>query len=560
MLFEMLSGQRLFGGGTTADLLAKVLERNPDWSALPARTPGGVRELLRGCLQKDQNRRLGQIGEARRLLEAPTARSWVPTRLQLIISVFVFALVFGFYWAFWRGTESIQSLAVLPLVNTSGAEDSVYLSEGITESLITDLSRVSDLKVLSRNSVSRFADPGTDARVAGRELNVDAVLTGRLGQREEAVTVSAELIRTSDGALLWRDQYQQSGENVLEIQRRIVRAVTGELGFEVSISDESRKPTASTASPEAYRLYLQGRYFWNTRTEENLRKSADFFQRSVDLDPDYALAWSGMADSYLMLGGWSVLEPKEAYPRASAAAVRAIELDANLAEPHATLGCYKTFYDRDWSGADREFRRAIELNPNYATAHHWYALYFATIGDAGKAIEEIERARECDPLSPVINAEVSYIYVLARKFEKALEETRKGLDLGIPYHRGELYLARVLALLGRKEEAAQKLQGSPKGSGPLGSMAPLYALLGDQASAQTELEALVDLSRQRYVMPAALAQSYAAVRDKERALEYFERSVEDHSLVAAWLREPELDWLRPEPRFRALFERMGLNP
>jgi tetratricopeptide (TPR) repeat protein len=261
-----------------------------------------------------------------------------------------------------------------------------------------------------------------------------------------------------------------------------------------------------------------------------------------------------------MLGGWSVLEPSEVYPRASAAAVRAIELDGNLAEPHATLGCYKTFYDWDWSGADREFRRAIELNPNYATAHHWYALYFATIGDSRKAIEEIERARECDPLSPVINAEVPLFYVQARQYEKALEETRKGLDLGIPYHKGRRGLARVLALLGRKEEAAHELKDSPTGSGPLGSLAELYALVGDRARAQTELNALLDLSRQRYVMPAALARSYAAVGDKERALEYFERSVEDHSLVAMWLRNPEFDWLRPEPRFRALFERMGLNP
>ena len=227
---------------------------------------------------------------------------------------------------------------------------------------------------------------------------------------------------------------------------------------QVAAATPARPPAAATADPAAQRLYLQGRYYWNQRTDDDLRKSADAFQQAIDRDPNYALAWAGLADAYLMLGAWSVVQPKDAYSRAKAAAERAIALDDSLAEPHATLGYFKTLYEWDWPGADREFKRAIELQPGYSTAHHWYAYHFLTVGDDARAIAEIERAREIDPLSRVINDEVGYFYLTVRDYPRALEELRKTIDLDPTSQKARLRLAEVYALLGRTRDALTELR------------------------------------------------------------------------------------------------------
>ena len=567
VLYELLSGRRPFAGETLTDTLAKVLEREPDWRALPASTPLKVIELIKCCLRKDPDQRLRSMGEARSRIGESLSRGWGLTRRQLAAAAALGTMLLvvpAAYWIIGGRQRAVETLAILPFINESGNPDTDYLSQGITESLITGLSRAPNLRVMSRDSVFRFAGQDKDVREAGRELGVGAVLKGRLRQRGDAVSISVELVKTSDGTLLWREQYDRSGGNILDIERSIAREIVRQLQLKLTGQEQRRLTAASTGSPEAYRLYLQGRYFWNRRDENDLKRSADFFQQAIDKDPGFAMAWAGLADSFLMLGAWSVWEPKDAYPRAREAATRAIAMDESLAEPHATLGYLKTLYEWDWPGAGQEFRRAIDLQENYGTAHHWYAFYFMTIGDVPRALAEIERARAIDPLSPVINSEVGYFYTFARQYERATLESRKMLELApsVPY--AHILSAYIYALQGKRQQCAAEMEtlaAFPRGGVvSLGLTAKVYAILGEREKARAELEELLKRARERYVYPALIASVYAALGDTERAFEYFERSLEDRSLVASWLRAPELDHLRPDPRFKALFARLGLKP
>ena len=562
VLFELLSGERPFRGDTVTDTLARVLEREPDWKTLPGSTPPQVLDLLRHCLQKDPAQRLASITLARGVIDAVPRRRWRPARRHLVVAGVLGSLLivaYAAYQAIGHRESSVASLAILPFVNVGGDPGVEYLSQGLSESLITGLARVPGLKVVSRDSAFRYAGPNVDPRAVGRELGVARLLTGRLRQHDESLSVSVELLDTSDGTILWSEQWERSASALLQIEQDLAR----QLRLHLAVAEEPRTP-GPTGNAEAFRLYLRGRYFWNTRTEENLRKSAESFQQAIDNDPGYSLAWAGLADSFLMLGAWSVLEPRDAYPRAQAAAERAITLDPSLAEPHATVGYLNTLYFRDWPRAEREFRRAIELHPDCATAHHWYAFYRQTIGDIAGSLVEIERASEIDPLSPVINAERSFFYSYARQYDRALLEAQKMAALERASSYARLTLAHAFALLQRHREAAEQLDMLMAGPRPgvviLGRAAVVYGLIGERDKAQRLIRDVLEDSRRRYVYPALIAQAYAALGDRDRAFEYFDRSITDRSLVSSWLRAPELDPIRSDPRFAALFVRLGLKP
>ena len=456
LLFELLSGHRPFPGDTISETLAKILEREPDWKALPASTPAPVVHLIRRCLEKDPNARLAAISEARAVTAAAQKRGWRPGRREAVAAVAVGILLIAVFAGYW---------------------------------------------LLARRPAP--ASPGAPPSEAVARLGPDSAATA------------------------------------------------------------ARAPAAATADPAAQRLYLQGRYYWNQRTDDGLRKSADAFQQAIDRDPNYALAWAGLADAYLMLGAWSVVQPKDAYSRAKAGAERAIALDESLAEPHATLGYFKTLYEWDWPGADREFRRAIELQPGYSTAHHWYAYYFVTVGDDARAIAEIERAREVDPLSRVINDEVGYFYLTVRDYPKALDELRKTIALDPASEKARMRLAEVYALLGRTRDAltevrAFSLEPSSK-TNEVASAATIYAACGERTKALALIDGLEAQARKRYIMPAILAAPHAMVGHTQRALDLLDRAVEERSLVASWLRLPRFDNLRGDPRFKAIFDRLGLR-
>ncbi len=599
-LYELLTGRPAFRGETAAETLAKVLEREPNWQALPPATPAKVRDLLQRCLQKDADRRLhdmadariemenalpdgiGQRGyEARDALEAiPSGdalpgwpfwkqafsrRRWLALAAALTaVAAVVAALNIGaLRGRLWGGAAApiINSLAVLPFVSAGGAPDAEYLSAGISESLITGLSRVPRLKVKSRDTVFRYKGQDKDVQVVGRELGVRAVLKGRLVQRGDSLSISAELVDTSDGTLLWRDQYDRKVAGILAIEQEISKEICQQLRLRLTGQEQQRMAASSTRNPEAYRVYLQGRYHWNRRTEESLKKSTEYFRQAIEKDPGYALAWAGLGDSFLMLGAWSYMPPADAYPKARAAATRAIQMEETLAEPHTTLAYLKTLYEWDWAGAEREFRRAIELNPEYGTAHHWYAFYFLTMGSLPQALAEIQRAREVEPLSPVINAEVGYFYSFARRYDQALQESRKALEVDPTFQSAQI-LGRIYALQGKQTEARaelmQGLQRSQRGSIELALAGSAFAFLGQKEEAQNLLHELLERAQTRYVMPALPALVYGSLGEKDRAFEYFEKALQERSLVASWLRDPLLDPIRSDPRMLRLFQRMGL--
>ena len=584
VLYEMLTGQLPFYGEVQAAVAYAVVNTEPEPpTALRSGLPVELDHIVDKALTKDREERYQHVEDMlvdlealRRSVEAGDGRA-VPRKQRprrrkaklnrrtvlgvTASAVVVLAAISGVYR--FIADKPIDSIAVLPFVNVGGDPDTEYLSDGIAESLITNLSRASPLKVKSRDTVFRYKGQDRDVEEIGRELGVSAVLTGRLEQHGDSLSVSAELVNTSDGTVLWRNQYRSPVADILFVDQEISKEISEQLRLHLTGEERQRLRDPSTRDPEAYRLYLHGRYELQKRGE-GITKSREFLQQAVAKDPGYGLAWAGLADAFLMLGGWGMMPPGEAFPRARAAARRAIEIEATLAEPHATLGYMKTVYEWDWPGAEREFRRAIELNPEYGTAHHWFAFYFQTVGADSEAIASIRRAWELDPFSSVINAEVAYFFVFARQYDRGVREARKALEADSESSSSYRTLARAYALQGLENEASDAVEHSLRLSGrapiPMSEGGAALAFLGRKEEARKLLQELLDRAENEYVSPALPALIYACMGEKDRAFEYYEKAIEERSLVASWLRDPLLDGIRSDPRFPKLLERMGLPP
>jgi serine/threonine-protein kinase len=476
----------------------------------------------------------------------------------------IFLVLDNYVWNRPDG-EIDASIAILPFTtqfdDVSGNSDALYLGEGIADSLIMRLSRIPTLKVKSRAAISNSDE---DVQSLGILLGVDAICMGRVIQRGDALEITAELINIEDGSILWSEQYHRQTSSLLTIEGDISSKIASGLKLKLSVEEEEALARTPTSNPAAHRLFIQGRYFWNRRSEESLRASADFYQRALSLDPNYAIAWSGLADSYLMLIGWGIEPLAEYAPRLVEAAERAIELDPTLAEPHATLAYFKTLYEWDWEGARREFLLAIELNRNYSTAHHWYAFYLMTIGDGPASIEEIMLAREFEPLSPIINAEVGYFYLFNRQYAQALEELEKATLLDPAYHSTLSYLMRAYALLGQHDQAMATLR-QWRNIVAGGSINTIYGsmvlpMLGLKEDAHEHYQDALEASEGQYIPPGLLGVLAATIGERNAAFEHFDQALEERSLIASWLRDPLLDEIRDDPRFMQIFERMGLTP
>jgi serine/threonine-protein kinase len=475
----------------------------------------------------------------------------------------IFLVLDNYVWNRPDG-EIDASIAILPFTtqfdDVSGNSDALYLGEGIADSLIMRLSRIPTLKVKSRAAISNSDE---DVQSLGILLGVDAICMGRVIQRGDALEITAELINIEDGSILWSEQYHRQTSSLLTIEGDISSKIASGLKLKLSVEEEEALARTPTSNPAAHRLFIQGRYFWNRRSEESLRASADFYQRALSLDPNYAIAWSGLADSYLMLIGWGIEPLAEYAPRLVEAAERAIELDPTLAEPHATLAYFKTLYEWDWEGARREFLLAIELNRNYSTAHHWYAFYLMTIGDGPASIEEIMLAREFEPLSPIINAEVGYFYLFNRQYAQALEELEKATLLDPAYHSTLSYLMRAYALLGQHDQAMATLR-QWRNIVAGGSINTIYGsmvlpMLGLKEDAHEHYQDALEASEGQYIPPGLLGVLAATIGERNAAFEHFDQALEERSLIASWLRDPLLDEIRDDPRFMQIFERMGLT-
>jgi len=499
-----------------------------------------------------------------------TRGTWVSRHkvaaMLVIVVVIAGGIALGFFWHARSSEVAIDSIAVLPFENRSSDADTDYLSDGLAESLIYRLSQLPNLRVSPTSTVLRYKGQQNDPIEVGKKLGVSAVLSGRIIQRGDNLTISAELVDVRYNKLLWGEQYERPMSELLQTQREIAREIVDKLKLKVS-GEEKGLAKHYTESNEAYQLYLKGRFYWNKRTAEAFNKSLQYYNQAIEKDPNFALAYAGLADTYDLLGGPEAggdMPPNEVLPKAKAAALRALEIDESLAEPHVSLGHVKLFYDRDLVASEREYRRAIELNPNYPVAHHWYAIYLTTTGRQQEALAEIKRAQELDPVSQSINSWMARILATDGQPDQAIEQLRKTIEMDPTFVLNYQRLGALYEEKGMYDEAISEFNQVLKltGGGPLGvfSLAHVYALAGRREEAQNGLNQLLEMSKRRYVSPTLIAMVYIALNEKDKAFAWLDEGEKAHDLYIMRLKiDARFDSLRSDPRFAALVQRVGLH-
>jgi TolB-like protein/Tfp pilus assembly protein PilF len=460
--------------------------------------------------------------------------------------------------------HDINSLAVLPFMNAAADTSLDYLSDGLTENIINSLSQLSPLRVIARSTVFRFKGTEHDPIETGCKLGVDAVLTGRVIQLGGKLIVSVELADVRDGTQVWGETYNQLFADIFEVQEQIARKVSEKLRLRLTSEESKQLVKQHTANIEAYHLYLKGRYFWNKRNEEGVRKGVEFFRRAIEVDPNYALAYTGLADAYHSLCGLGIVDPQEGYPKAKAAALTALALDERLAEAHASLGIIGLRYDWDWAMAEGEFKRAMELNPNYAIARHWYALYLATRTRFDEAIMESKAALKLDPLSLIINTLLGSYYFLARRYDEGIAQLQRTLELDPNFIYAYSTLAECYYYSGRHTEAVAAMERACELFGwdtwpALTARGYIYAATGRRGEARSLLAELLRRSKREFVSAYEIAKVYAHLGCYEKALDWLNVAYEQRDpAMMHILSMPELSPFRTAPRFQELARRMGL--
>jgi eukaryotic-like serine/threonine-protein kinase len=588
VLYEMATGKLPFPGGTSAVIFHAILSQPPiSLLKLNPQIPRKLEEIINKALEKDRKLRYQSAADLRTDLarlkrdtdtgqsvaSAPTAETprpqpWWRRKLAVgiatVLLVAVVAAVGWFYKSRVNGGETIDSVAVLPFVNASADPNAEYLSDGITESLINSLSTLPHLKVMSRDSAFMYKGKDTDARTVGQTLGVRAVLKGRVLQRGDDLEISAELVDTRDNSHIWGQQYSRKASDIFALQGELAKEMTSMLRMRLAGEDEKQMMKTYTANPEAYQDYLKGRYWWNKTSKEGFNKGIEYFQQAIAKDPNYALAYTGLADCYGSLAGFDIVPAKDAYPKAKEAALKALEIDDTLAEAHASLAWIKSTYDWDWSGGDREFQRAIELNPGYVTARRRHGLTLAVTGRFEEAIAENKRAVELDPLSLINNWALGDTLYKARQYDQAIEQERRTLEIDpnfIPAldALGLAYLQKSLFKEGQAE-LEKALVIAPGNTVSLSVLGYAYAVGGRRADAQKVLDRWNELSKHEYVPDLGQALIYVGLGEKEKALEWLKKAVEEREVSPLVTVPPFSDSLRSDPRFADLMRRMNLQP
>ena len=454
-----------------------------------------------------------------------------------------------------------DSVAVLPFKNSGTNPDAEYFSDGITESIINNLSQLRKLRVTARTTAFRYKGLDADPETIGRELNVKAVLTGNVSQRGEILQIQADLVDVADGSELWGQRYTRSVSDILAIEEEIAREISEKLSLRLTAEEEKALAKHHTKSATAYQLYLRGRYFWNKRSQEGLKKSAEYFSQAIDEDPCYAAAYVGLADSYNVLGYSGLLTPKDAFPKAASAVSKALEIDTELAEAHAAHGYVLYHYEWDWWAAGKEFRRALELSPNYAPAHQWYSYYLISAGRTEEAMAEARLAEETDPLAPIIIISVGWVDFLARRYEHSIEYCRKAPELDPTFVWGHYCLGRNLEQKGMYGEAISEFQkGRLTTDIPplLGVLGHAYAVSGNIAEALNVVQHLRERAKQEYLFPYEVAIVYAGLKDLNQAFNWLGKAFEQrHPWLAFFKAEPAFDTLRSDRRYQDFLDRMN---
>jgi len=583
VLYEMCTGALPFRGDTSGVIFESILNRTPTPAGrLNPDTPPKLEEIISKCLEKDRNLRYQHASEIRGDLQrlkrntksgetvSTTAASSRWSRPMLMISVasilVVAVLIALSALHFGSRGGRIDSIAVLPFANQSGDPNAQYLSDGITEGVIDRLSGLPNLKVISRTSAFRYKQRDIEPQKVAKDLGVDALVTGRVVQRGDDLSVSAELVDAREDKQLWGEQYSRKLADVASVQQEIATAISGNLRVRLTSEDKTRLAKSSSTNPEAYQLYMKGRYLGNQATAAGLKKSLEYFEQATDKDPRYALAYAGLADSYSVLGGnWLYLPPNETIPKAKAAAKKALELDDTLAEAHAALA-YAAFFDWDSSTAEREFKRAIELNPNSALSHDRYSQFLHARLRLNESMEEAKRAQELDPLSPIAS-DLGFVYLFMQRYDESITQFQKALELSpsvATIHAGLSWAYAKKQMYPQAVSEYDKVPDQDKAVRPenqfvAGGRGWVYGVSGRRTDALKIAREFKDLSAHAYVDFYWLGVIYAGLGDKDEAFRLLEKGYDQHSVSMPYLGVDVFwDGFHSDPRYLDLLRRIGL--
>jgi serine/threonine protein kinase/tetratricopeptide (TPR) repeat protein len=583
VLYEMATGRVPFHGSSAGLILESILNRDP---VAPVRLnpaiPLALQAVIHRALEKDSNLRYLHSADMRaelQRLKRDTESGRRATEKDTESVAITDESPLSFSSSDRRKTRTstsrtsdlrpqrvskiIDSLAVLPFENSGGDPEHEYLSDGITGSLINMLATLPKLRVMAQSTVFRYKGREIDPQAIGRELNVRAVLTGRMMHSSGSLRIGTELVDVATGSQLWGAQYDRKAGDIFVVQDEISNEILGKLRLQLTRADKKRLTRHHTEDAEAYRLYLKGRHHWNRWTEEGFYKAIEYFQKAVEKDPSYALAYTGLADSYVLLGWNSYLPPKEAFPKGKEAAITALRLDPDLAEVHTSLAALLWLYDWQWEGAETEFKRSLELNPAYPTANHWYAEFVMTMGRHKEAIARMKNGQNLDPLSLIINVAVGWALYHGRRYDEAIEQLRRTVELDPNYP----VTYWILGLLLRKTSCYELAIAEGAKAVALSSGSPLmraalastFGVAGRTQDGRQLLDDLTELAKSKYVAPYFVAGIYLGMGEDERAIEYLEECYDEHSHWLIYLHlDPSMDALRDNPRFQNLLRRIGL--
>jgi eukaryotic-like serine/threonine-protein kinase len=539
-LFELLTGQRPFDRSTAPETLAAIFRDEPPLEQIH-HLPPQLAQIVSRCLAKSPDRRYGSAHDL--ALDLRSIASSGPTAAA--------------------PARETPKIAVLPFENTGGDADTEYLSDGITESIIARLARLPQVRVIARSTVFRYRQSERDPREVGAEVGAELVVTGRVRQQGDRLVIGAELVDVSEGAQLWGERFRRRSADLLEIEEEIAEEITRQLRERLGAEDASRENRRQTDDVEAYRAYLRGRFFWNKRTEAGLHLGLRHFREAIEKDPTYALAWVGVADSWNILGFYSLLAPGESFPRGEAAAQRALEIDPSLAAAHASLA-YSIFYHR-WEPARSEaiFHRAFEEDEDYPVAHQFYANQLVAMGRFEEGIREFRRALELDPLSLIINSAFGWCFYYQRDFGRAVDQLNRALALDDGFALAHLFLSRVLVATGEMDGAISHAEKAVSLTAnqvePKAALAVARHKRGDSEGADAILAEILRWRGERFVQPYDVAMVHAAAGRKEETLQWLRKAVEIRSHRAVFLDvEPTFEAMRDEEEFRRLVAEVGI--
>jgi serine/threonine protein kinase/tetratricopeptide (TPR) repeat protein len=594
ILYEMVTGRVPFEGETPLGIAMKHKSEMPkDPREINAQIPEDLSRVTLRCLEKNREKRYQSAGEVRSELEniekgIPTTEKVVPKRKPItsreitvqfsvkklfipalvVVALVVLALVI---WHPWSQKEAVlipsdkPSIAVLSFDDLSPQKDQEYLCDGFADELINRLTKIESLRVPARTSSFSFKGKKFNIREIGNKLNVETVLEGSVRKARDKLRITVQLVKVVDGYPLWSEKYERNMEDVFALQDEISLAIVDNLKIKLLGEEKAKIVKHYTENLEAYNLYLQGRYFWDKRTEEDIRKAIKYFEQAIEIDPNYALAYVGLADSYSIIPDYCSFPSKKAYPKAKEATLRALEIDNTLAEAYTSLASIKDGFEWDWSGAERDYKRAIELNPGYATAHHWYAFYLMLMARFDEAIKEIKRAHELDPLSLVISRNFGRILYSSRQYDQAIEALQKTLEMDSNFSQVHLFLGKVYLQKSIYEEALTELKKERNLSRGWNSIIETwigiaYSRIGNRREAQKLLDDMIERSKGVYISPSLLGRLYFALGKNDQGFKWLEKAYEERDRWLFYLKiDPVFDSVRSDPRFTALLKKIGLE-